>query len=99
MKTILYAMQKYCRRLLRQATMAPHYLRESQQTSAGIKARTPRRPEIPAHRALFFGACVAGPSGVTYARVMPPSTTKSVPLTKLLSSLAKNTTACASSIA
>ena len=31
--------------------------------------------------------------------VIPPSTTKSVPLTKLLSSLAKNTTACATSMA
>ena len=47
----------------------------------------------------FFGASVAGPSAVTYAFVIPPSTVKSVPLTKLLSSLARKSTACACSIA
>lgn len=51
------------------------------------------------HDPKFFGAAVGGPSGVTYAFVNPPSTTKSVAFTKLLSSLARKTTACACSIA
>ena len=42
---------------------------------------------------IFFGASVAGPSGVTYALVNPPSTTKSAAFTKLLSSLLRKITA------
>ena len=51
------------------------------------------------YRVKLAGGCVGGPSGVTYAFVIPPSTTKSVPFTKLLSSLARKRTACACSIA
>lgn len=67
--------------------------------STTTKTQSHDSPTTRLQRALLAGGCVAGPSGVTYALVIPPSTTKSVPLTKLLSSLARKRTAWACSMA
>ena len=56
-------------------------------------------PPTLAHLPKLAGGSLGGPSAVTYALVMPPSTTKSVPLTKLLSSLARKRAAWACSMA